>query len=223
MAESLLLDGREEDAVALFNGLAKERPERYSPLVALANHYRYKKEYENAVEAYGRALARIPEFSERHWSILFGRGMAFERLKNWERAEKDFLQAMELSSDQPLLLNYLGYSWVDQGTNLERGLKLIKQAVAARPNSGYIVDSLGWAYYRLKDYRKAVTQLERAVELRPDDPTINDHLGDAYWRVGREIEARYQWKKALSFDPEEDQIPVIRKKVREGLTTADDS
>ena len=118
------------------------------------------------------------------------------------------------------MLNYLGYSWIDQGRNLREGLKLIKKAVSLKPDDGYIVDSLGWAFYKLGRYNDAVGQLERAVELRPDDPVLNDHLGDALWRVGREREARFQWDQALSLNPEPDEIPKIKKKIAEGLTAA---
>jgi Flp pilus assembly protein TadD len=115
------------------------------------------------------------------------------------------------------VLNYLGYSWIDQGMHLARATEMIEKAVKLRPNDGAIVDSLGWALYRVGDYEGAVKQLERAVELLPHDPTINDHLGDAYWRVGRRHEARFQWQRALSLEPETDLIEVIEGKLRDGL------
>jgi len=115
-------------------------------------------------------------------------------------------------------LNYLGYSWVDQGRNYERALSMIERAVDLRPRDGYIIDSFGWVLYRLGRYVKAVKQLERAVELRSEDSVINDHLGDAYWRVGRTSEAHFQWRRALSFEPDENLVPVIERKLREGLS-----
>ena len=124
---------------------------------------------------------------------------------------------MELRPDQPLVLNYLGYSWIEQGLHLERARKMIEKAVSLRPRDGYIVDSLGWVLYRLGDFEGAVKQLERAVELRPQDPVINDHLGDSYWRVGRKLEARFQWRRALTFEPEEKLVPTIERKLGEGL------
>jgi Flp pilus assembly protein TadD len=123
---------------------------------------------------------------------------------------------LELKPDQPLVLNYLGYSWIDRGENLQRGLQMIQKAVELRPEDGYIVDSLGWAHYRLGDYPSAVQYLEKAIELVPEDPTINDHLGDAYWQSGRPFEARYQWRRALQFGPQDDEIKPIQAKLDGG-------
>ena len=150
------------------------------------------------------------------WSLFYSRGIALERSGQWQRAEADLLHALELKPDQPLVLNYLGYSWIDRGENLERGLKMIEKAVELRPEDGYIVDSLGWAHYRLGDYPSAVQYLEKAIELVPEDPTINDHLGDAYWQSGRPVEARYQWRRALQFGPQDDEIKPIEAKLDGG-------
>ena len=133
------------------------------------------------------------------------------------KAEADLKHALELSPDQPLVLNYLGYSWIDKGQNLQEALKMIQRAVELRPNDGYIVDSLGWAFYRLGNLPKATQFLERAIELLPEDPTINDHLGDVYWRAGREAEARYQWRRALQFGPEPADAKTIETKLDRGL------
>ena len=149
--------------------------------------------------------------------LLYSRGIALERAKKWDRAEKDFERALRLNPDQPYVLNYLAYSWVEQGVNLQRARKMIERAVEQRPDDGYIVDSLGWVLYRLEDFKEAVVHLERAVELRPRDPTINDHLGDAYWRADRRREARFQWKRALTLDPEPEMVSAIEDKVRNGL------
>jgi Flp pilus assembly protein TadD len=127
-------------------------------------------------------------------------------------------KALELSPDQPLVLNYLAYSWIEMGQHYDEALDMLRKAVAGRPNDGYIVDSLGWAFYRLGRYDEAVAQLEHAVEFKPVDPTINDHLGDAYWRAGRHVEARYQWMRALQFKPAADQVPTIQAKIEKGLT-----
>ena len=114
-------------------------------------------------------------------------------------------------------MNYLGYSWIDRGENLEEGLALIRQALTGRPDSGAMVDSLGWAFYRLGRYDEALRFLERALELRASDPTINDHLGDVYWRVGRKIEAGFQWNHARDLKPEPDDLVEILKKIEHGL------
>ena len=176
------------------------------------------KEYRDMADNYDRAVQAIGVLPDRsHWNIFYQRGIAYERLKEWEKAEPNFKRALELFPDQPQVMNYLGYSWVDMNIHLDEGMDLIREAVRLRPNDGYIVDSLGWAYYRMGDYENAVAELERAVEIRPGDPTINDHLGDAYWRVGRQIEARYQWERSLDMDPELTEIPKIKAKLENGL------
>jgi tetratricopeptide (TPR) repeat protein len=163
---------------------------------------------------YERLLADDPE----SWRLHFSRAVARERLGRWPEAERDLLRALELSPDQPDTLNYLGYMWIDRGERLDDGLALITRALELRPQSGAIVDSLGWAQYRLGAYDRAVDLLERATELEPADPTITDHLGDAYWRVGRRVEARYQWRRALTLSP--DNPEDIAAKIETGLSAA---
>jgi tetratricopeptide (TPR) repeat protein len=206
-----------DEAKALLEGLAKRESGDMRPLDALGNIMRARKRFEEAVVYYGRAIRLIDKPAKANWNQYYSRGVSYERLKNWPAAESDLLKALELSPDQPLILNYLGYSWVDQGKNLKQAMGYITKAVKLKPDDGYFVDSLGWAYFRLGDYKQAVNYLERAVELRPEDPTINDHLGDAMWRVGRTFEARYQWDQALTLKPEPEEIDKIRRKVAEGL------
>jgi tetratricopeptide (TPR) repeat protein len=180
------------------------------------------KDYAEMARTYDKAVEVIgPVPRPTDWSVFFQRGIAYERLKEWDKAEPNFKKALELNPDQPQVLNYLGYSWVDMNRNLNEGMDLIRKAVELRPDDGYIVDSLGWAYYRLGQYDEAVTELERAVQLRAGDAAINDHLGDAYWRVGRKLEAGYQWQRALTMKPELTEIPKIEKKIREGLPPAE--
>ena len=143
--------------------------------------------------------------------------MSLERANKWDDAEKDFLFALSLYPDQPLVLNYLGYSWIDFGKNLKEAQNFIKKAILLRPNDGYFVDSLGWSYYRLGNYDKAVETLEEAVSLVPNDPIINDHLGDALWRAGYENEAIFQWNRALIYKPEKDLEENLKFKLRKGL------
>jgi len=126
-------------------------------------------------------------------------------------------KALDLQPEQPHVLNYLGYSWIDQGINLDDAMKMIKRAVEQRPDDGYIVDSLGWAYYRIGNFEDAVKNLERAIDLKPEDPTINDHLGDAYWRIGRTLEAKFQWAHARDLKPEPEELPKIEAKIENGL------
>ena len=167
--------------------------------------------YDRAVEAIGP----VPQRSD--WTIFFQRGIAYERQKMWDKAEPSFKKALDLNPDQPQVLNYLGYSWVDMNINLEEGLGMIRKAVDLKPDDGYIVDSLGWAYFRMGRFDDAAVELERAVELMAGDATINDHLGDAYWRVGRKLEAVFQWNQALALKPEETELPKIKAKIESGL------
>jgi Flp pilus assembly protein TadD len=184
----------------------------------LGDILREKKRFPAAVEAYDEAVARLhAEGMPERWSLYYSRGIALERSGQWKRAEADLLHALQLKPDQPLVLNYLGYTWIDRGEHLQRALKMIEKAVSLRPDDGYIVDSLGWAHYRLGQYKQAIEYLEKAIELVPDDPTINDHLGDAYWQVGRESEARYQWRQALQFGPEKEEIKPLEAKIARGL------
>jgi tetratricopeptide (TPR) repeat protein len=208
---------RGEEAVQLLQQMADEAPARSDSLIALGDYLRGKERFAEAADAYSRAIQRIGEPERRHWRLFYARGICFERTKRWPEAEADLLKALALEPDQPFVLNYLGYSWVDQGLNLDRAKEMLHKAVDLRPEDGFIVDSLGWAYFRLGEHEKAVTYLERAVELEPGDPVINDHLGDAYWRVGRTREARFQWERAVTFKPEPDVLAQIQEKLRSGL------
>ncbi len=216
-AQTLHEKEEKEAAFSLLEDIANAKPAQTDALIELGNLLRRDEQYERAEEAYSRAIERLGEPRGEHWTLYYSRGIAFERTKRWPEAEADFLFALELQPEQPFVLNYLGYSWVDQGLNLDEAKGMLYRAVEARPDDGFIVDSLGWVYYRLKDYEKAVENLERAVVLQPGDPVINDHLGDAYWRVGRQREAEFQWRRALTLEPEEDLIGTIDDKLRSGL------
>lgn len=189
-------------------------------LDALGNILRARKLYAEAIPQYDQALALVSKPERRHWVYYYARGTSYERLKNWSAAEADLEKALTLYPDQPLILNYLGYSWIDQGRNLKEGMSLIEKAVALKPEDGYIVDSLGWAHYMQGNFDDAVRYLERAVELEPNDPVLNDHLGDALWRVGREREARFQWDQALTLKPAPEDESKIKKKLESGLSAA---
>ena len=217
IAQELDAMGRREEAIALLDELAKSPADRFEPLLHKGNILRSEERFSEAATAYSGALERIGTVEDRHWKLFYFRAIAFERTKDWEKAERDFLKALELYPDQPFVLNYLAYSWVEQERNLKQAEEMLIKAVDLRPEDGFIVDSLGWAYYRLGKFEDAVTYLERAVELQAEEATINDHLGDAYWRVGRRREARFQWRRALSFGPEDGQGPVIEEKLLNGL------
>jgi tetratricopeptide (TPR) repeat protein len=206
-----------ELALSELDVLAKEQPGQFEPLFRKGNLLRAQERFDEAVVAYDRATERLPSLEAQHWSLLYYRGISLERSKQWGRAEADFLQALVLEPEQPFVMNYLAYSWVELERNLDRAKEMLVRAVELRPDDGYIVDSLGWVYFRLGEYENAVPQLETAVELRPQDPVINDHLGDAFWRIGRRTEARFQWRRALSLEPEDDQVPLIENKLTAGL------
>lgn len=210
--------GKTDEAKKRLSALIDDDPTDMRSYLALGSVLSDAKDYKAMAELYDRAVKQIGAVkSSSDWNIFFQRGIAYERLKEWPKAEPNFKQALKLSPDQPQVLNYLGYSWIDMNIHLDEGMAMIKKAVDLRPNDGYIVDSLGWAYYKLGKFDDAVDELEHAVELKPEDPTINDHLGDAYWQVGRKLEATYQWNRALANKPEKDQIPVIRAKIENGL------
>ncbi len=217
MATNLDRLDRTGEAEKQLRVMASERKDDPRPMIDLGDILRRRERFKEAAQAYDDAVARVGELEPGHWSLLYSRGMALERSDQWDRAEKDFLKALEFEPDQPYVLNYLGYSWVEKGMHLDQAQDMIRKAVKERPTDGYIVDSLGWVYYRLGKFEKATRELERAVELRPEDPVINDHLGDAYWRVGRRAEAHFQWRRALSLDPEPDLIPKINAKLKNGL------
>jgi tetratricopeptide (TPR) repeat protein len=206
-----------DEAKAILDKLATQDSKDVKPLDALGSIMRVRKRYAEAVDYYTRALALVHQPGKRHWSLFYSRGTCYERLKDWPPAEADLQEALKLFPDQPMVLNYLGYSWVDQNRNLKEGMALIEKAVALKPDDGYIVDSLGWAHFKLGNFKESVRFLERAVELKPEDPVLNDHLGDALWQVGREREARFQWDQALTLDPEPEEVEKIKKKLVEGL------
>lgn len=216
--------GKVEEAKQHLRDLIEADPSDLRSYLAYGSVLSEAKEYKEMGELYDRAVATIGNLPDRnHWSVFFQRAIAYERQKKWDLAEPNFRKALELNPDQPQVLNYLGYSWVDMNMNLEEGLDMIRKAVSLRPDDGYIIDSLGWAYYRLGRFDEAVKELERAAELKAGDPTINDHLGDAYWRVGRKLEATFQWNRTLGLKPEEEEIPKIRAKIENGLPEIQDA
>jgi tetratricopeptide (TPR) repeat protein len=221
VAANLETLGRIDEAVTQLRAMAANAPQRASAEIQLGDVLRGQKRFSQAAAAYNEAIRRLKAAGiAPRWALYYSRGIAYERSGQWSLAEADLEHALELKPDQPLVLNYLGYSWIDRGEKLKAGLKMIEQAVALRPEDGYIVDSLGWAHYRLGDYASAVEYLEKAVELVPEDPTINDHLGDAYWKTGRPTEARYQWRQALEFKPDKEDVKPIEAKLDGGLPTS---
>lgn len=212
---------RTDEAIKILKTVTADDPKDIEAVMALGNIERGRKKFADCVVTYSQGIDLLPQASEKNsWVYYYYRGICEERAKQWNKAEADMRKALTLQPEQPHVLNYLGYSWIDQGINLDEGMKMIKRAVDQRPDDGYIVDSLGWAYYRIGNYEDAVKNLERAIDLKPEDPTINDHLGDAYWRVGRTLEAKFQWAHARDLKPEPEEVPKIEAKIEHGL--ADD-
>jgi tetratricopeptide (TPR) repeat protein len=213
------LDGidRSDEAKADLEKLIAAAPADIEAITALGNLERGRKQFAECGDVYSKALATMPVPDKSAWTLFYFRGICYERSKQWPKAEADLKKALELFPDQPHVLNYLGYSWIDKGMNLDEGMRMITRAVEQRADDGYIVDSLGWAYYRIGKYDEAVKELDRAVELKPEDPTINDHLGDAYWKIGRVVEARFQWAHARDLGPEPDDLTLIQQKLKTGL------
>ncbi len=216
-ADALRKSGNPEAAIEALRQLSRSSADNPIIHVTLGDTLRGLERYEEAPKAYDAAAALYPDPQQEQWLLYFARGITHEREDRWEQAEKDFRFSLELNPGQPQVLNYLGYSFVEMGQNMEEALGMIEEAVAARPDSGYIVDSLGWVQFKMGHFADAVVNLERAAELMAVDPIVNDHLGDAYWAVGRKIEAEFQWKRALSFDPEEEDADRIRRKLEVGL------
>src|SRR6202046_2476290 len=223
LATDLDAADRSDEAIKILKSVTAEDPKDLEAIMALGNVERGRKKFADCVVTYSQGIDALPKTEDKaaedkaNAVYYYYRGICEERSKEWSKAETDMRKALDLQPEQPHVLNYLGYSWIDQGINLDEGMKMIKRAVDQRPDDGYIVDSLGWAYFRIGNYEDAVKNLERAIDLKPEDPTINDHLGDAYWRVGRTLEAKFQWTHARDLKPEPDDLPKIEAKIANGL------
>lgn len=218
-ADAAIRLGQVDEAVSLLQDLAARHPEAIEVHTALGDALRRQERCDLAIAAYSTAIALVPEPQAGHWPLFYKRAGCHVRLDQWDKAEEDFSFGLTLAPDEPRLLNELGYTWVDRGENLEKALEMIQRAVAKAPDTGYIVDSLAWAYYRLGRFEEAVAPQEKAALLMPLDPIITDHLGDIYWMVGRKREAMFQWRRALSFEPEEKDKARILRKLDVGLDT----
>jgi len=220
-AEALRATGKPDAAAEVLGQLARDFPDIVDIHVARGDLHREQEEYAAAVTAYDRAIALLEARDNPQWFVHYARAIAHERQDNWPEAEADFRRALELNPDHPQVLNYLGYTMVEKRVNLDEALDMIERAVGARPDSGYIVDSLGWVLYRLGRYDEAIVHMERAAELMPTAPVVNDHLGDVLWAVGRRTEARFHWRRALSLhktSPSPDlDSERVRRKLEVGL------
>lgn len=216
-AELFEKEGKIDESIAFLEA-SYAQDKDLNALIQIGDVYRRAERHTEAIKAYDRAVAALGgKVSSDYWHLLYARGMSYERSGNLKKAEDDLEAAMEFRPDHPYLLNYLGYSWADQGKKLDKSLELITKAANLKPDDGYIIDSLGWVYYKMGDFDDAVAQLEKAVELVPYDPTINDHLGDAYWRVGRKNEARFQWQRAMNHSKVDKDKAALELKISDGL------
>lgn len=208
---------RSKDAADKLQTVISKDPMNLDALTTLGSIYRNSNELAKAVDVYNKAIDLQTQTDAGKWQLYYYRGMTYDRMKEFDKSEADFRQALSLSKDEPTVLNYLGYSMIDRGVKLDEAIALVKHAVELKPNDGFIVDSLGWAYYNLGDYDQAVTYLERAVDLNPADAIIAEHLGNAYWHVGRKLEAQFQWQHAKDNGPEKEDLARIEGKLKSGL------
>lgn len=217
-ADLLDKSDRTDDAIALLRALERDEAEGGLAASALGDVYRVRERWSEAADAYSRAIERAgPDYRTDDWALFYARGIALHQSGRWAEAEADFRMALKLAPDQPLVLNYLAYSWIERGEHIDEALAMLQRAVDQRPDDGYIIDSLGWAYYRLGRYDQAVQVLEQALQFSPHEPTVYEHLGDAYAKTGRLREAQFMWGHALKLKPEPRRIPIIEVKLREGL------
>ena len=210
------LERSKEAQQKLIDIVAKD-PKNYDVIMTLGNVYRSNEQFVEAADTYSKALELVATPGKDQWRVFYYRGISYEQQKIWDKAEADFRKALSLSPDEPMVLNYLGYAMIERKVNLTEALNMVKKAVELKPNDGYIVDSLGWAYFQLGDFQQAAEHIERAVDLNPADPTIGEHLGDAYWRVGRKLEAKFQWQHAKDNKPEPEDLKRVEEKLKNGL------
>ncbi len=219
-ADLLRRMGRPDDALRRLARLQRLFPHSPLPFGEAGDILRDTHHPHAAIAAYTHALANAAPLTDHDWVLLYNRGIAYDDAKDWTRAEADFHHALRLSPNQPLVLNYLGYSWADRGVHLAEAQRMIEIAAHAQPDSAAITDSLGWVLLRRHDIARAVTVAQRAAELAPQDPVINAHLGDAYWAAGRRLEARYQWERALTLNPGPGEAAKLRARLDQDVRGA---
>lgn len=215
IAWSLQEAGETDKAVAVAQAAAKSPAAGRAAQLIYADLLRANERWNDAVAVIDPLVAASADAPD--WRLLYMRGVSLERAGRWPEAEADLKAALALNPDEPELLNYLGYSWVDRNERLPEALAMIQKALKANPQSAAMLDSLGWAYHRMGDDKAAVEMLEQAIAVEPGDPDINDHLGDVYWRLGRKTEAQFQWRRVLSLEPSKDQKAAAEAKLKDGL------
>ncbi len=216
IAENYEALGKDDIAFSMLEALSKEQ-NKTEPLFALADIYLINKKFSEASVVLSQALSQLTSYKKNNWVDFYKRGMAYERIGEWKKAESDFNKALELQPNQPDVVNYLAYSWLVKGINIQKAEWMLKTAILNRPNDAHILDSYGWALFKAGKYNESVKYLDKATMIMPYDPTVNDHLGDVFWRTGRYLEAKYQWERALIFEPELEEEEKIRAKLERGL------
>jgi tetratricopeptide (TPR) repeat protein len=210
-----------DDAAAALKVLTASDPKDLESWTALGDVYRAMEKYPDATAAYTQAINALGTPGSKNWQLYYARAISEQQADDWAAAEADLQTALKLSPNEPDVLNNLGYSWVEKKQNIPQALVMLEKARSLRPFDGYIVDSVGWAYYRLGKYDDAAKTLLNAVALVPGDATINEHLGDAYWRVGKKLDAQFQWSHALAFATDDKTKPAIEEKLKSGLPASD--
>jgi Flp pilus assembly protein TadD len=210
--------GNKDEALKIARDTYATAPDNRQGATALADLLRANERYDESVKVLDGLIGG--EGANPDWRLLYMRAVDYQESNRWADAEHDLTNALKHRPDEPELLNFLGYSWIDRGEKLHEALAMVQKAVNADPKSGAMLDSLGWGYYRLGDYQTAVEKLETAVALEAGDPDVNNHLGDAYWRVGRKVEARFQWNKVLTLEPTDKLREEVQAKLKNGMAPA---
>lgn len=218
-AANLTMEKKYEDAVVVLKKLYSQNPTHYQLLLDLGDNLRILKKYDEALKYYNEAVETIEEEENKHWVAFYALGVTYDKNKQWDLAEENLLKAYSMSDNHYIVTNYLGYSWLEKGKNIEEAFAMIVDAYNQAPNDGHITDSLGWALYKLGMYDKSVEFLEKASEAKPANALITNHLGDAYWRAGRRLEAGFQWERVLVLteDIEDVDLSEVTEKIANGL------
>lgn len=216
---SFVLQNDYQSSINVLLPIARDNPKNYQVLLELADSYRMNEEYKKAISNYNQAIKSLDKIESKHWIAYYTLGIAYDKNGDFKNSQKNLKKSLELKPDNFLTLNYLGYSWLDRGVNIEEAFAMIVKSYNQMPNSGHITDSLGWAFYKLNKYDYAVKYLDKASELEPANALISDHLGDVYWQSGRKTEAVYQWERALILekDIKEVDIKQVEEKISNGL------
>ena len=186
-------------------------------ILDMANIYKKFKKYEKAIKHYSIALSRLDKNSDTYADILYRRGCSYERLGKYKKSDSDLLQSLEIKPEDPYVMNYLAYSWLERNYKIEEAFSMLKRAYEQKKNDPYIIDSVGWGYYLIGDYVNAEKYMKQAVELMPLDPIVNDHYGDILWMLDRKIQAIYFWENVMNLEESEDDMKKnVSKKLLKG-------